>query len=206
MKFHSLEDIRSTQRENIQSTLDALDNMHKDVAKRADNKRTAATESHNRKTNVRSINFTEGDFVLRGVMQHERTRKPSLKWIGPYRIIECRSEYIFLVEDLVNGKKQEVHGRRLKFFRNKHFQVSEELVNHLAYQTGELLVVEIFTDIRCKQDVTELQIKWRGFAEEESDWVSLALLREDVPELLDDYLQDIQKAGSRRQRIIAKSV
>ena len=118
--------------------------MHKDVAHRAGKRRVAAIESHNRKTNVRPINFTEGYFVLRGFMQHERTRKPSLKWIGPYCVTECRSEYVFLVDDLVNGKKQEFHGRRLKFYRNKDFQVSQELLNHLSYQEGELLVVEAF--------------------------------------------------------------
>ena len=128
-----------------------------------------------------------------------------MKWIGPYRFTEYRSEYVFLVEDLVNGKKQEVHGRRLKFFRNKDFQVSQELLNHLSYQEGELLVVEAFTDIRRKQGVTELQVKWRGFDAVKSDWVSLSSLREDVPDLLEEYLQEIQKTVTNRQRTIAKS-
>ena len=205
IQVHSIDDIRSTQQKNIQAMLRALEKMHREVSVQADKRRKAAVNSHNRKTGVRAVNFTEGDYVLRGVMQYERTRKPSLKWVGPYRVVECRSDYIYLLEDLINGKKWEVHGRRLKFFRNKDYQVEEEVLNHLAYQAGELLVVDSFTDIRREHGVIEIQVKWRGFAEEESDWVTLSSLREDVPDLVDDYIKDIQKTGTMRQRTVAKS-
>ena len=119
VEVHSIGDIRSTKRKHIHATLTALEQMHKDVAVHTYKKPRSAVDSHNRKTNVKPINFAEGDFVLRGILQRERTKKPSLKWLGPYRVIECRSDYIFIVEDLLDGKKTEVHCRRLKFFRNK---------------------------------------------------------------------------------------
>ena len=138
-------------------------------------------------------------------MPYERTRKPSIKWVGPYRVVECRSDYIYLLEDLINGKKWEVHGRRLKFFRNKDYQVEEEVLNHLAYQAGELLVVDSFTDIRQDHCVIEIRVKWRGFAEEESDSVTLSSLREDVPYLVNEYIQDIQSTATVRQCTVTKS-
>ena len=106
LEVHSLEEIRLTQRQNIRATITAPENMHKDVATRTDKRRKAAVESHNRKTNVRPINFEEGDFVLRGLIQHKRTRKLSLKWVGPFWILECRSDYILLFENLLNGKSK----------------------------------------------------------------------------------------------------
>ena len=115
--------------------------------------------------------------MLRGMLRHERNRKPALRWMGPYRVVECRSNYIFLVEDLCSGKTQEVHGRRLKFFRNKDFEVDEEVLNHIAYQTGELLVIDKFLDIRRNKATVELLIKWRGFTEDETDWITHESLR-----------------------------
>ena len=100
--------------------------------------RQAAIDAHNRKTNVKAINFDVGDFVLRGLLQRETGRKPSLRWKGLYRVISCTGDYIFRVEDLLSGERLEVHGRRLKFFRNKDYEVTEQLMNHLSYQTGEL--------------------------------------------------------------------
>ena len=44
----------------------ALDEMHKDVSEASSQSRRAAVDSHNRKTGVRPINFSEGDFVLKG--------------------------------------------------------------------------------------------------------------------------------------------
>ena len=206
VKVLSLDKIREKQQREIESVQAALNDMHKDVGAFSSKKRSQAVASHNRKTNVRPANFTEGDFVLRGILQRERTHKPSLKWMGPYRVLECRSDYIFLVESLLNGKKEEVHGRRLKFFRNKDFKVTEEVLNHLAYQEGELLVIDEFLDIRSTQGSIELLVKWRGFSEIETDWVSLQSLREDVPDLHQEYIHHTKVNGTKLQRALANSL
>ena len=202
----SIDDIRLSQLNSINVLQDALQNMHKDVAERSTKKRQQAVDSHNRKTGVRPINFSEGDFVLRGTLQRERARKPSLRWNGPFRVLECRSEYVFLIESLLDGKKSEVHGRWLKFFRNKDYNVTEELLDHLSYQQGELLMIDHFVDIRRKQGDTELLVTWRGFPADESDWVTLSSLREDVPILVEEYLLDVSINGTKKQRDIARSV
>ena len=178
--------------------------MHKDVAVRSDKKRRSAVDSHNRKTNIRPINFTEGGFVLRGILRNEQSRKPSLKWLGPYRVVECRSDFIFIIEDLLTAQKKEVPGRRLKIFRNKDYHVTEKILEHLKYQTGELLTVESFTDIRQKQGIVELHVKW-GFADK-SDWVNISSLREDVPELFKEFLEELQKTGTKRQSSVASTL
>lgn len=121
-------------------------------------------------------------------------------------MVASQSEYTFTIEDLLTEEPSKVHGRRLKFFRNKDFNVTEKVHNHLAYQQNAFLVVQNFDNIRSVQGHVELLTNWRGFAEVESSWVSLALLREDVPELVKDYLNDIQKSGYRRQRSLAFSV
>ncbi len=119
---------------------------------------------------------------------------------------ECKSDYIFEVEDLITGRKEDAHGRRLKFFRNSTFEVTEEVRNHLAYQENELLVIESFDNLRRRNGNIELLVRWKGFGHEEVDWVSIATLKEDVPVLLEEFLTDIAKSGTTRQRKIAASI
>ncbi len=204
--FRTVDSIQSAQREYIEALQNSLEGIHKDIAQMTNKKRKSAIESHNRKTHIRPINFTDGDYVLRGVVQGKSGRKPSLKWHGPFRVVECRSNYIFVIEDLLTGEREEAHGRRLRFFRNSSFNVTEELRHHLAYQKGELLIVEEFTGIRRKGTEFELRVKWRGFPEDESDWTSLSTLQEDVPDMVRDYIAELRTSGTPRERKLAASI
>ena len=124
--------------------------MHKDIVVLSNKKRKSAVDTRNGKTNVRPINFTNDDYVLRGTIQGKCGRKPTLKWFVPFRVVECSSDYILFIEGFVNREREEAHGRLLRFIRNSAFSVTEELQCHLMYQKGELLVIEKFTGIRSK--------------------------------------------------------
>ena len=63
-------------------------------------------------------NFTEGDFVLVAREDFFADEKLALRWRGPRRVIKALSEYVFQVEDLRNGSTEDVHGSRLKFYRD----------------------------------------------------------------------------------------
>ena len=106
----------------------------------------------------------------------------------------------------MDGKKTKIQSRRLRFFRNKDYRVSEEILEHLEYQTGELLVVESITDIRRDRGTVELQVEWRGFTEDESDWVPISSLRKDVPELVNEHLEELLSRVTKRQRSVAASL
>ena len=54
VQVHSIDDIRSTQRQNIQAMLIALEKMRREVSVQADKRRKAAVNSRNRKTGVRA--------------------------------------------------------------------------------------------------------------------------------------------------------
>ena len=206
VSVRSIQDIRVVQREYIEKLQAALDGIHKQITTLSTKKRKASIDSHNKKTNVLPVNFTEGDFVLQGLVLGKAKRKPSIKWQGPYRVVECRSNYIFVIEDLLTGERKEVHGRRLRFFRNSSFRVTEELRDHIAFQKNELFIVEEFTGIRKKGTEFELQVKWRGFPKSESDWTSLNTLKEDVPQMVRDYIDELLHSGTARERKLAASI
>lgn len=174
--------------------------MHREVKGASDRRRSAAVRAHNSKTGVREINFECGDYVLRGILPRNRNSKLCLHWKGPFRVTSCESDFIFEIEDLLTGKKEFAHGRRLRFFRNKYFEVTEEVKEHLLYQEDELQVVESFDDIRSSNGRIEILVKWKGFSEDETDWVEIDILREDVPVLLREFIDDIRRTGTQRQK------
>ena len=175
--------------------------MHREVVQSTILRRKQATVSYNQRTGVRPVNFPKGDFVLKG-----RTKsggKLQLTWTGLYLVTECRSEYLFEVEYLVNNNRSVVDGRRLKHFRNSDFEVTEDVVHHLEYQDGEILMIEQFEDLRETNGQVECLVKWKGFHENENDWLTAELLQEDVPELYKEYLSDVANNGMKRQRDIS---
>lgn len=111
-----VENVRSIEKhrldclQNIAVVQNALNEMHRDVNQRTDRKIKDADDSDNRKTNIQPINFGLGYFVIQGLVKREVGRKLSLKWKGPYRILEAKDNYIFKIKELPSGKVIEAHG------------------------------------------------------------------------------------------------
>eukprot|EP00171_Calliarthron_tuberculosum_P012252 IDg12252t1 len=167
VKLKSISEARAAQALEVSRTIQAMESMHKHVSLLSNKKRQSAVNSHNNKTSVKAINFSTGDFVLRGALDRQRGSKPGLKWHGPFRVIDCQSQYIFEIEDLLTAKKELAHGRRLKFFRNKDFEVTEELKDYLAYQSDEIFVIDRFDDIRKQAGKIQVLVAWKGFNKDE---------------------------------------
>ena len=76
----------------------------------------------------------------------------------------------------------------------------------MAYQANDLLVVESFQSIRKKDCLIEILVQWKGFDKNESNWVSITSLAEDVPDLLKEYINDLKSHGTQKERSMAKTV
>lgn len=77
-------------------------------------------------------------------------------------------------------------------------------MEHLAYQNGELLVVEEMYYIRSREGKTEIPVHWKCFESSEDDWIDIKLLSEDVPKLLLEFVSDLLYEGTPRQKRIAR--
>jgi hypothetical protein len=144
--------------------------------------------------------------VLSAVLSRNRKREFPLQWHGPHRVTKCSSDYVFEVHDLRTGGTCEVHGTRLKFYRNKGLEEDNELQEYLAYQQGELCVVERFTDVRKYEGVLQPMAKWKGFGEVENTWEELEIMRHDVPEMVKDFITELIDTGTPRQRALAAAL
>ena len=63
-----------------------------------------------------------------------------------------------------------------------------------------------FEDIRKLDNSVELLVKWQGISEEETGWVSLDSLHEDVPELVQKYIQHVKIRGTTRQKALVSQL
>ena len=119
----------------------------------------------------------------------------------PSHGLACKSDNIFEIEDLLSSKMQDVHGRRLQFFRNKSFYITEEIKTHLSYQENKLLVVQDF--LRKHENSIEVITNWKGYDSSENSWVNVDIMKEDVHEMFTDFIKDLQINGTRKQRNLA---
>ena len=152
------------------------------------------------------MQFRRWDFVLCGKLNRHTGSKLSLRWYGHRRITKTLSDFLFEVEDLRTMDKSVVRGTRLKFFRNSSYTVTEELINQLSFQDGELCVVEKFLDLRERRGRVEVRVQWKGFEDEDPAGEDIGAIRNDVPILLSEFLGEIQTNGTARQKRIASKV
>jgi hypothetical protein len=89
--------------------------IHAQVAEKATRDCKAAIEKHNDKTHVRSPSFQVGDYVL--VAEHRKSgvSKLLVKWKGPRRIASVKSDYVFVVENLLTNELKAAHATSLRF-------------------------------------------------------------------------------------------
>ena len=113
------------------------------------------------------------------------------------------NDWIFGIQHLLSNKKEHVHGTQLKLFRNSDYELTEEMDEHLRFQQGELFIVSEILDIRKKHGKIELLASWFGL--DEATWETLDHLRDDVPEMVEDYLNHLCESGSPADKRLARS-
>lgn len=174
----------------VEKLQDALAELHKDVLQRIYSARQRSVEAHNRRTNVQPVNIYEGDFVL--VRQVKPgAHKLAFRWIGPRRIFQARSELVFEVEDLLQGKREVVHSRRLLLYRSDldGTVISADLVRAASNAERSYQVIHHLISIREANSEFPIQVEWEGLPDEVDFTEEPAKnLAQDVPRLLDTFL------------------
>lgn len=175
----------------------ALQEMHRAVAEGNEKRRTQAQRSHNAKTRVTPVNFDVGDFVLIR-SKKAKTHKLTSGWSGPMRILRALSDLVFVVESLDRNDSETVHAQRMIRYPavNTEEEINDQLREYAAFSEGSRFLVKSLLDVREKDGRTELLVSWKGWEDDEdSTWEPLDVIREDVPELVWNFLHE---AGKRR--------
>ena len=101
------------------------------------------------------------------------------------------NEFVSIVEDLVNGKKTEVHNSRLKFYSDSKLNITEELLKTISHNDPHYETITKMLGLRLnsKTGNYEVQCRWRNFSHEEPTWEPISNLHIDVLEMLDRFLK-----------------
>jgi RNase H-like domain found in reverse transcriptase/Integrase zinc binding domain/Chromo (CHRromatin Organisation MOdifier) domain len=186
----SLELVRARQLMHVDTLHQALEDMHRDVAAARSRAQQSATNSHNAKTNVRTVNFDVGDFVLVAEEKKRRGDKLRLKWRGPRRIVAAHADTVFDIECPLNKKIHRVHANRLKFYADSQLNMTEELLDTINSNDAPLYVVDKLLDLRQDPDTLtfEVLVSWLNYASADNTWEPLANVQEDIPVRLQKFL------------------
>ena len=109
---------------------------------------------------------------------------------------------MFRVKHLVTGESLDVHASRLKFFADKDFEVTEELLEHVAAQGIILCVCELIRHPWNKHNRTyEVLVGWHGLETIEDSWEPLVGLCKDVNTLVQAYV--FKKPKTQNLKVIS---
>ncbi|ETW06561.1 hypothetical protein H310_02778 [Aphanomyces invadans] len=176
--------------EHFAGLAQARDKLHRDVVSTADAKRKAERDRRNGKRNVRRVQLDVGDYVLIGKVSQAFGPKLQVTWLGPRRIIQALSDWVFIVEDLRDGAVSEHHVSRLKLYAVRDSNVTQDLLDHVAYVEGGHLVQELRDAKFDRSDKTwKIQVKWRGLSELENSWEPVSNLLEAVPTMVAAFVK-----------------
>jgi hypothetical protein len=118
------EEIIKLREELKQSLMD----MHRSMSQQKERIRSEKRMRRNKKL-IRKANFDLGDYVLEATVH--RKDKLESKWKGPQRISKMINNQVFEVEDLLSGKKKDVHSVLLMFFDDSH--IDSNVKEHIQF-------------------------------------------------------------------------
>ncbi|KAJ8571265.1 hypothetical protein ON010_g5571 [Phytophthora cinnamomi] len=117
-------------------------NLHKLHQPIADQRLKQRLLNKKRERGENVVNFDVGDYVLRSRVDEKRDNKLLVSWQGPYTVVRGDA-HSFRVRHLVTGDELDVHPSRLKFYVDSSLHVTEEILEHMAFQDILLAISEL---------------------------------------------------------------
>lgn len=148
---------------NISILRDALDDLRKDVAARISLHRARAQKLHNAKKIVYPLEITIGDNVMiRTHAMKGRKRQPQRRSL--MRVVEARSDLVFVVENINDSGRHRLHARRVVPYpvKKQSTHPSVELVQQAAHFDKRYHLVETVAGVRKQKGANEIGVRWVG--------------------------------------------
>ena len=180
----------------------ARDQLHRTISTVAATRRDKERSRKNKAQLRKELRLAVGDYVLVGRVHQTFAPKLQVQWMGPRRIVEAVSDWVFVTEDLRCVTRTTQHASRLKMFAASDLMVTQNLIDHISYVEGGYLVEAL---VDCKFDRATKQwfvlVKWVGIDELENSWEPLIVMLEDVPKLVHKFLKDNSVSNSHARQM-----
>lgn len=188
-------------------TTQALLEMHKDVQSGKETLRDGRNNRRNQKKHVKIPNFEIGDFVLVARPIRHLRNKLNCVWKGPMQIVKSENEWVFQVRDMLTEHRELVHCTRMRFYSDKHLELTEDLKKQMAHDQ-EVFVVEGFTDLKyvAESKRFELLTKWQGLSEADNSWEPLSYIAGRMPDLVRRFLEVFSTKSRQAAVLVGKAM
>jgi transposase InsO family protein len=145
------------------------------------------------------VDFGVGDYVV-VVRQRDANKRDKLRPVfsGPCRVVDTKSDWVFIVEDLVTLQRHELHASHIRRFADSLLHISPQLTAWAAH-SGRGYVIAAITGHRLVPLPPALHVQWDGFPVEDSTWEPLSSLLQDAPATVREYVRTVQDATERAQ-------
>ena len=131
-----------------------------------------------------------GDYIL--VRQtHPGGHKLKFQWRGPRRVTKCTSKWTYEVENLLHGKREIVHARRILPYRSSlgGTPASQKLVEASSYLDREYQIAHSLVAIKKSKGDIFVKVRWEGLPDDvDHTWEPRRHLTEDLPGMPEDFL------------------
>jgi hypothetical protein len=191
--------------EHVAGLSRTLDKIHEAVYKA-----TERITKISRKNEVKLPELEIGDYVLYCFCDRapqNDSSKLNFKWIGPFQIVDTKSDYVFYIKDLISHKILEAHIDRLSFYSTDQLNVDVALMD-LISREGLAYEISEFLDIVWDEDTKRFLVKtaWTGFSKVEATFEPFASILKQVPLLLLNFLNCLYRQGNKTKvkKIFAK--
>ena len=135
------------------------------------------------------------DYVLVGTTQFGTQAKAVPRWIGPFRVVAAPSQWVYAFEHISTKKRQEVQATALRFYHNPSLDVELSVEEQLALDEARVYEVDEIEYVQKRGEKWMLLVKWKDY--DEKTWEEARQLHQDVPDLMNAYMNE-KMAESKR--------
>ena len=113
------------------------------------------------------------------------------QWMGPFQITDTKSDYVYVIQDLVSGRQIDAHVTRLSFYSNSQLNVTGDLIDLISRQGMEYDIYEL-SDLKWDEETKTFAIRtsWLGFQDQEDTWEPFQSLLDQIPLMLLKFIDD----------------
>ena len=190
--FDSVADvvIQPKNADEIKSMTEALQqdlvSIHREIETKKSMDRQARLQRRNR-TRAKHV-FHVGEYVMLHITNP--VDKSSARYDGPWLIVATVSEHVFVLRHILSAVEKTVHVDRMLYFTGEDTNAVQKMKEHVLFHKGASYEVERLLDIQERDGVECVLVQWLGFDESEATWEPLKQIREDLPELVEQFLED----------------
>lgn len=203
-----LSEVRSKELVGISETREGFEQMHREVLELSSRRRQNSVSRHNAMTNVRTTRFEIRDFVLVR-RAHDKGHKLKFMWCGPRRIVNVKSAWVYVVQNILSSKQETVHARRLMKYKSDidGKEVDPGLLSYAEHLETSYQDSLALRAIRARDNHIEILVEWDGLPDElDQTWEPLQQVSEDLPGMLQDFLCSVHNRTLKTKALTACSL